>query len=61
MFGSDDSGKRALECLRLEADCRQLGIETDRPHLKVHFARMAKMWAALADSGSFDVGTGTPS
>ena len=60
MFGSDEWGKHALECLRLEADCRQLGAETDRSYLKSHFIRMAAEWAALADSSLNGVGTGNP-
>ena len=60
MFGSDQLGKHALECLRLEADCRQLGAEADIPLLKSHFVRMAAVWAALANSGPFDAGTGNP-
>lgn len=56
MFESDSSPKHSLECLRLEADCRQLAFETDRPDLASHFVRMARVWAGLAESGS-DTGT----
>jgi len=51
MFEADGSQKYSLECLRLEADCRQLANETDRPDLASHFIRMARLWAALAGSG----------
>lgn len=60
MFDSDGSRKHALECLRLEADCMQLAVETNRPTLQSHFVRMAAVWAALADSGPSDIGTGKP-
>ena len=60
MFGSADSEKHALECLRLEADCRQLGARADIPLLKSHFVLMAAVWAALAESGPFDVNPAKP-
>ena len=56
MFESDGSRKHALECLRLEADCMQLAVETDGPNLQSHFIRMAGMWAALADARPSEAG-----
>jgi hypothetical protein len=58
VFGSDGLRKHALECLRLEADCKQLAIETNRPSLQSHFVRMAGVWAALADSDLSDIAAG---
>ncbi len=43
--------KRALECLRLAADCEQLARDVRSPRLQSHFHRMAKVWPALADRG----------
>lgn len=60
MFGSDGSRKHALECLRLEADCKQLAVETADPKLRSHFVRMAGMWSALADSEPSDIATEKP-
>jgi hypothetical protein len=45
---SDTSRKRALECLRFEADCKELAARTNRSELKGHFARMANIWADTA-------------
>lgn len=59
MLESDRLRKHALECLRLEADCRQLAFETGRPALASHFARMASVWAILADSGPSEAGKST--
>jgi hypothetical protein len=41
----------ALECLRLEADCRELAWNVRSPRLQSHFIRMARTWSALAASG----------
>lgn len=51
MSESDRLRKHALECLRLEADCRQLAFTADRPSLRSHFVRMARVWSDLADRG----------
>jgi hypothetical protein len=48
---SDPSYTNALECLRLEADCRELAKNTADPELKLHYLQMAGRWAALAVSG----------
>ena len=45
------SNAYALECLRLEADCRQLAWDARSPRLQLHFIRMARTWSALAVSG----------
>ena len=50
MFQSDNLRKQALECLRLEADCRQLAREVESPALQSYFTNLAKEWSALADS-----------
>jgi hypothetical protein len=49
--GSDNSRKRALECLRLEADCMQLAGDLQDPALQSHFVRMARVWSDLAVRG----------
>jgi hypothetical protein len=49
--GSDNSRKRALECLRLEADCMQLAGDLQDPALQSHFVRMARAWSDLAVRG----------
>jgi hypothetical protein len=41
--------KHALECMRLEADCRQLASDLGSPALQSHFLLMAEVWNALAD------------
>jgi hypothetical protein len=43
--------KQSLECLRLEADCRQMAWDVQSPGLQTHFLRMAKVWVAMAVSG----------
>ncbi len=48
---SDKSRKHALECLRLEADCRELARRFDNPTLKSHFSSMAREWSRLALHG----------
>ena len=48
---SDNSRKRALECLRLEADCMQLAGVVHGPALQTHFVRMAREWSSLAVQG----------
>jgi hypothetical protein len=45
------SPKYALECLRLESECRQLAIQTANADLQSHFVRMAGVWSALAEDG----------
>ena len=41
--------KRALESLRLAADCMQLARDAHSVALQSHFLRMAETWHALAD------------
>jgi hypothetical protein len=41
--------KRALESLRLAADCMQLARDAHCVALQSHFLRMAETWRALAD------------
>ena len=60
VFELDGSRKHALECLRLEADCMQLAVKTHGANLQSHFVRMAKVWAALADSGPSNTQTRKP-
>ena len=60
MFESDGSRKHALECLRMEAECRQLAVETTSQNLQSHLVRMAGVWAALAGNGSTDTKTSKP-
>ena len=54
MFESEGSRKYALECLRLETDCEELAAQVDNTELQSHFFRMARTWAALADSEPSD-------
>ena len=51
MTESKQSNAYALECLRLEADCRELAWNARNPRLQSHFIRMARTWSALAVSG----------
>lgn len=51
MTNSARSQKHALECLRLESDCRQLAGSTGDPALRSHFTRMALVWNDLAHEG----------
>jgi len=44
----------------MEADCKQLAVETSSPNRRSHFVRMAGMWAALADCGPSDIATEKP-
>jgi hypothetical protein len=41
---------RSLECLRLEADCRELAKRARCPDLQSHYLRLADVWLALAVS-----------
>ena len=41
----------SLECLRLEADCRELAKNAPGPDTQAHYLRMAEVWLALATSG----------
>jgi hypothetical protein len=52
MLKAMQSQRRALECLRLEADCRQLARDSDSLGLREHFLWMAQVWFAMAVSGS---------
>src|SRR5476649_30807 len=50
----------SLECLRLEADCRELAKSVRSPDLRSHLLRMAQTWSDLAVSGpSAPSGEGT--
>jgi hypothetical protein len=42
---SNNEQKRALDCLRLASDLRQLSRETLNPNFKAHCLRMAGVWA----------------
>ena len=59
MSESDDFRRRALECLRLAADCLQLARNADNPDLKAHFTEVARIWTSLAE-GREDMGFATP-
>ena len=52
MLKSTRIHRRSLECLRLEADCKQLAWDADNPRLQGHFLWMAQVWFAMAVSGS---------
>jgi hypothetical protein len=54
---SDNSRKRALECMRLVADCMQLAGDVHSPIMQSHFLRMASEWRTLADEGPGDTRT----
>jgi hypothetical protein len=54
MFKS--SRKYALECLRLESECKQLAVQTPNADLQSHFVRMAGVWSALAENGPLATG-----
>jgi hypothetical protein len=41
--------KYALECLRLEADCKQLAVDVHSPALQSHFLQMASFWSVSAN------------
>ena len=41
--------KYAVMCLRLAAECRNLAADVPEPELRVHFLKMASMWAKLAN------------
>ena len=51
MSESNQLKAHSLECLRLEADCRELAMNARTPDLMSHFVRMAEVWSALAISG----------
>lgn len=50
MFKSEQSRDHALECLRLESDCRELAAKSQSRKLRSHFVRMAQAWSTLAAS-----------
>jgi hypothetical protein len=50
MFEPNQPRKRALECLRLQADCMQLAGNTLGHKVQAHFLRMATVWSTLAVS-----------
>lgn len=45
----DNMREHELECVRLASDCMQLASDVDRPDLRSHFVRMARVWTTLAD------------
>ena len=45
----DNMRKHELECMRLASDCMQLAGDVDRPALRSHFIRIARVWTTLAD------------
>jgi hypothetical protein len=51
MLRSDRMSMHSLECLRLEADCRELARNVRDLDLQSHYLRMAEVWLALAVSG----------
>jgi hypothetical protein len=51
------SPKHALECMRLESECKQLAIQTANADLQSHFVRMAGVWSALAENGPLATGS----
>jgi hypothetical protein len=46
---SEPQLKYALECLRLEADCKQLAVDVHSRALQSHFLRMASFWSVSAN------------
>jgi hypothetical protein len=52
MSGLNQSNMHSLECLRFEADCRELAKNARSPDLQSHYVRMAEVWMVLAVSGS---------
>jgi hypothetical protein len=51
MSEPNQSNLPSLECLRFEADCRQLANNARSPDLQSHYFFMADVWSALAVSG----------
>ena len=49
MSVSDNMPRHELECMRLASDCMQLAGDVDRPVLRSHFIRMARVWTNLAN------------
>jgi hypothetical protein len=45
----DNMRKHELERMRLASDCMQLAGDVDRPALRSHFIRIARVWTTLAD------------
>jgi hypothetical protein len=50
------SPKYALECLRLESECRQLALRTANADLQSHYVRMAGVWSEFADNEALAAG-----
>ncbi len=50
MSDPEQSRKQALECLRLEADCKQLAGRVHSRSLQSHLLRMAAVWSTLPGS-----------
>jgi hypothetical protein len=55
-----NSTNHALECLRLESECKQLAIQTANADLQSHFVKMASVWSALAENGPLATGAKSP-
>ena len=51
MSESNQSDMHSLECMRFEADCRELAKNARSPDLHSHYLRMADVWLTLAVSG----------
>jgi len=51
MSQSNPSDRHALECLRLEAECRELAKNVRSVNLQNHYLRMATDWLAMAETG----------
>jgi hypothetical protein len=49
MSDSNCDRTRALECLRLASDLKQLAKDTLNPDLKAHCVRMAEAWSGEAE------------
>jgi hypothetical protein len=52
MSGLNQSNMHSLECLRFEADCRELAKNARNPEVHSHYLRMAEVWMVLAVSGT---------
>ena len=47
--------KRALLCLRLAAECRDLAAAASTPELRARVLRMAHLWAELAEQPAVEI------
>ena len=50
MSGHEYLQKRALGCLRMEADCMRLARSVRSPRARSHFLEMAGVWSAWASA-----------